>query len=598
MSFIFGEGTKDTYETLQKKRAMAEAMGRSATQNAPNSLGTGLTALGKAIAYRRMMNDVNTKEKAGQDEFGNVFQQLIGRQSQPEATPITPVRTPDAPGLPRSVVDAVDRVDPQFKGGDKESFIQEMLPHAMRVSKETGIDPRLVIAQAAQETGWGRSAPNNNYFGIKSHGKPGGVRMSTSEHVNGQDVTIQDSFRGYDGMGQSADDYAAFLKSNPRYSEMLSAVGLDSQVSALGRSGYATDPNYSTSVGSIANSIKLPGYRSQSQNQSVDPMLLAAAGNPYANEGQKSVLGMLLQQQIAANDPMTAMKLKQAELDYEQDLNNPNGEAPSGFVALDMQAISAGLVRGTPEYQEFMLNGGGVPAAYRALKLQAIDAGHEPGTPEYERFMETRGAYSKSYDTTTGTNTANIETGGAAAEIVAEGTARGKENVEKASQIAEMERNMPGLLVVVEQLEELADKATYTIAGQGIDYARKQMGLDPTKAAVARAEYIAIVDNQVLPLLRQTFGPAFTEGEGERLRATLGDPDKSPAEKKAVLRAFIAQKKRNLESMGGTMPDAKPAGLSGLDTKEAFINDPGVIAAADKAGVTPEAMWAIKQGMK
>lgn len=143
-------------------------------------------------------------------------------------------------------------------GGDRDSFIAAMMPHAQRVSERTGLDPRLVIAQAAQETGWGRSAPGNNYFGIKSHGKPGGNTMATNEVVNGQTVRINDSFRGYGDMGESADGYAEFLRTNPRYKPMLSAGDLDGQLSALGQSGYATDPNYASSVGSIARSISLP----------------------------------------------------------------------------------------------------------------------------------------------------------------------------------------------------------------------------------------------------------------------------------------------------------------------------------------------------
>jgi hypothetical protein len=59
---------------------------------------------------------------------------------------------------------------------------------------------------------------------------------------------------------------------------------------------------------------------------------------------------------------------------------------------------------------------------------------------------------------------------------------------------------------------------------------------------------MAMVDNQVLPMLRDTFGAQFTVKEGETLRATLGDPDKTPAEKKAVLEAFIEQKIRNIEA--------------------------------------------------
>ena len=45
----------------------------------------------------------------------------------------------------------------------REQFIASMMPHAQRVAAATGLDPRLVIAQSALETGWGQSAPGNNF---------------------------------------------------------------------------------------------------------------------------------------------------------------------------------------------------------------------------------------------------------------------------------------------------------------------------------------------------------------------------------------------------------------------------------------------------
>lgn len=108
---------------------------------------------------------------------------------------------------------------------------------------------------------------------------------------------------------------------------------------------------------------------------------------------------------------------------------------------------------------------------------------------------------------------------------------------------------MPGLELVVKKLDDLSNKATYTTTGQLIDFARREAGFDPRESAVARAEYISMVDNQILPLLRDTFGAQFTEREGQSLKATLGDPNKSPAEKQAVLKAFIEQKRRDVEAL-------------------------------------------------
>lgn len=121
---------------------------------------------------------------------------------------------------------------------------------------------------------------------------------------------------------------------------------------------------------------------------------------------------------------------------------------------------------------------------------------------------------------------------------------------------------MPGLEHVVSELGELAKSATYTSTGQLVDFVIRETGQEPRESAVARARYIAIVDNQILPMLRDTFGAQFTQREGESLKVTLGDPNKSPAEKQAVLEAFIEQKRRNIEdaaTMAGQRPDASAA---------------------------------------
>ena len=112
-----------------------------------------------------------------------------------------------------------------------------------------------------------------------------------------------------------------------------------------------------------------------------------------------------------------------------------------------------------------------------------------------------------------------------------------------------MRAKLPGLEQVVSQLDALAEKATYTIGGQLLNEVSKQTGFGATEGAVARTKYKSTVANQVLPLLRDTFGAQFTAAEGERLLATLGDPDVTPAEKQATLHAFIDQKKRDIEGL-------------------------------------------------
>jgi hypothetical protein len=121
------------------------------------------------------------------------------------------------------------------------------------------------------------------------------------------------------------------------------------------------------------------------------------------------------------------------------------------------------------------------------------------------------------------------------------------------------------LKVVAEQLAKLGDAAAYTKAGQLMDYGRAQANLPPRAEAIARTKYIAMVDNQVLPLLRETFGAQFTQKEGESLKTTLGDPEKSPQEKRAVLEAFIEQKVRNIEALELQLRGGGNKNLTGPD---------------------------------
>src|SRR3546814_3448983 len=56
-----------------------------------------------------------------------------------------------------------------------EAFVQAILPHAERAARELGVPARVLVAQAALETGWGQHAikgadgkPSFNFFGIKA----------------------------------------------------------------------------------------------------------------------------------------------------------------------------------------------------------------------------------------------------------------------------------------------------------------------------------------------------------------------------------------------------------------------------------------------
>ena len=152
------------------------------------------------------------------------------------------------------------------------------------------------------------------------------------------------------------------------------------------------------------------------------------------------------------------------------------------------------------------------------------------------------------------------------ARATAIGSAEGGELGDASARLSAAEASMPRLEEAVIQLKALGEVATYTTIGRGANIARKEAGMDPTEGAVARSTYIAHVKNNVLPLLRQTFGAAFTAAEGDSLLATLGDPNMHPREKEAVLNAFISDKRAELEALrrqtgGGNVLPPAPKGF-------------------------------------
>ncbi len=137
-------------------------------------------------------------------------------------------------------------------------FIEKLLPYAEKIAQQIGLDPKLLIAQAALETGWGKyimhdshGRPSHNLFGIKSSAqwKGASVKMDTLEVKNGEFVKTKDNFRMYDNFEKSFADYVEFLQSNPRYKAALDVVK-DAKhfIQSLQSAGYATDPNYANKI--------------------------------------------------------------------------------------------------------------------------------------------------------------------------------------------------------------------------------------------------------------------------------------------------------------------------------------------------------------
>ena len=133
-------------------------------------------------------------------------------------------------------------------------FVADLRPLAAAAAARLGVEPEVLLAQAALETGWGRhivGASSNNLFNIKaSRDWPGDtVRRAVLEYRDGVAVREVATFRAYGSPAESFADYATFLQASPRYARALArAADGEAYLRELQDAGYATDPRYADKV--------------------------------------------------------------------------------------------------------------------------------------------------------------------------------------------------------------------------------------------------------------------------------------------------------------------------------------------------------------
>lgn len=157
-----------------------------------------------------------------------------------------------------------------------DEFITTMLPMAQEAAARIGVDPKVLVAQAALETGFGKSimrtadgSSSHNLFNIKasSNWKGPQARAITSEYENGKMVKETADFRSYSSYQDSFHDLVDLLQNNDRYQKVVkSAENPEQFVKELQKAGYATDPHYATKISHIAAQMK--GYENYATNGS------------------------------------------------------------------------------------------------------------------------------------------------------------------------------------------------------------------------------------------------------------------------------------------------------------------------------------------
>jgi flagellar protein FlgJ len=199
--------------------------------------------------------------------LGSLLTRQIGAASS--ATAPTPAPGPGArtaaPATPPTAATAPAASPATLQSASE--FVDKVLPTIRSAAQAMGLDPLALLAQAALETGWGKRMartadgnPSLNLFGIKADDAWGGARATanTVEYSGGVATQRQAVFRAYGSIEESVNDFANLLKTSPRYAR-AAAAGSDAQayIAGIGRSGYATDPEYASKLNDILQSSTL-----------------------------------------------------------------------------------------------------------------------------------------------------------------------------------------------------------------------------------------------------------------------------------------------------------------------------------------------------
>ena len=156
------------------------------------------------------------------------------------------------------------RYDSDMTFDSPRDFVTKLMPLARKVARKFGLNPVVIVCQAALETGWGKHiGADNNFFGIKGNSSWKGrtAVKSSPEFENGRMVNELSSFRAYNSPRKSFEDYASLISTNTRYAKAASVSSdPDQYFEEIQKAGYATDPNYAKKLKRIYRNDAFSGF--------------------------------------------------------------------------------------------------------------------------------------------------------------------------------------------------------------------------------------------------------------------------------------------------------------------------------------------------
>ncbi len=193
----------------------------------------------------------------------------------------------------QAYIDQLGSSDTGVPSADVKEWVEKYGKQAYETGQKYHLPYVAILAQAALESGWGRSGLTrkaNNFFGIKAGSSWDGevVYMDTGEQTKtGESYTQKGAaFRKYPTAQDGFDGYGKFITENSRYKKALAYPNDPAKyISEIKAAGYATDVKYVSKNVSLQQKIESHIVSLNNPSLPASKNVVFSTPNPVASGG-------------------------------------------------------------------------------------------------------------------------------------------------------------------------------------------------------------------------------------------------------------------------------------------------------------------------
>lgn len=154
----------------------------------------------------------------------------------------------------------VQMAEHSWPADHRRTFLSSIADAAMESGRQYKIPPSIILAQAALESGWGRSTlsrRHHNLFGIKATGNQASTQFNTLEFGPKGAHIVAARFKTFNTARESILHHGVLLSSDVRYESTRAAGNNWRSFLAELAPTYASDPAYATHISQIIETYEL-----------------------------------------------------------------------------------------------------------------------------------------------------------------------------------------------------------------------------------------------------------------------------------------------------------------------------------------------------